>query len=223
VRIGSSRMGPVVAMLRLLTSGAVAAGVVLVAGCSGDGPERESGDDPGPVAEDAGAVGGVSAQAAVAVSVLPGATGVCPATGGTYSLPEGPDALHAIRTSGGEDLSTGEIYRVVDGEPEITVSCEVSHSGADAYTFTGSIRKTRSVTFTASGTTSGKGGVMSLSEWDLASGLPDTASDETCTLDLADRYVAPGVIWADFRCPQFGDGVSQCVAVGTFIFENCRR
>jgi hypothetical protein len=219
-------MGGIRVALRGLRGGALVSLIVLVVGCGEagpDSPENESPSGPIFILKDGGPIDPVPARAAVALSVLPRATGACPATGIAYSLPSGPDALQAIRLSGGQDRESGEVYRAVDGEPDTRISCEVRSSGSDAFTFAGSIRKSGNMIFTASGTISGQAGTMSLSEWDIASGLPDTVSDEACTLDLTGRYVAPGAIWADFRCPQFGDELVSCRAEGTFVFENCQR
>jgi hypothetical protein len=163
------------------------------------------------------------AQGALHVVVSPRSEGSCPALGIQYSLPSGPDALHAIVTSGGENRSTGEVYRVVDGDPDVRVSCTVRQIDETTFELNASLRKRRSVNFSVSGTISTSGGGVELSEWDIQSNLPATAGGEDCTIDLTDRYIAPGAIWARFTCPQFNDGLIQCQANGHFVFENCDR
>jgi hypothetical protein len=144
------------------------------------------------------------------------------AQGRVYSLPSGPDAVNAIRTSAGEDRATGESYRVVDGDPDIDVSCTVSKVDDTTFRVEGSLRKAGSVRFSVRGTVNASGGDVTVSEWDNLNGLVGPVTGE-CTLDLTDKYLSEGAIWASVTCPSLKENLNDCRGSGTFIFENCDR
>jgi hypothetical protein len=160
--------------------------------------------------------------AALAFTVLPGGGVACPASGTPFSLPAGSDALQAIRTTAGENRTTGETYRVTDGDAGIEASCTVRGANDGTFQLEATLRKQNVVTFTASGTLAPSGGTITVSEWDSSSGVA-SAMDGRCELSLTDRYIADGAIWADLTCPELdGEGV-RCAAEGTLLFENCAR
>lgn len=139
----------------------------------------------------------------------------CSADGLPYSLPSGSQAVDAIRRNGGQG-DDGEIYRVVDGDKDVDVSCTVKDG--DTITLEGTIDKKHSVSFSVRGNISPTGGTVNISELD--NNRVGRLSGE-CTVET--EYVAAGAIWAHFTCPAFSAGTDQCQARGTFVFENCKK
>jgi hypothetical protein len=156
----------------------------------------------------------------------------------TVNTPEEPGRQcmfgpHEAYVGGDPDLKLPDAFnfgrRVVDEEDGATISCKVT--GSETFRISGSARR-GGVMLTVRGEVpnaefedgeTGEGEVQVITSKTVGQSLVPVEG-ATCTLTPV--KVAPGRIWAQYRCPLLEASRQQntfCSAAGFFVFENCDR
>jgi hypothetical protein len=160
------------------------------------------------------------AQAGMAIEIF-GGSGCLIGASPPFAIPSG--SYPTLMSTGGTDDD-----RVVDGDPDVDVSCRVSASN-ELVSLTGSLRKTSVVSFSASGefppagcprTTAGsiENKCVHVSQRNNQSGAA-LAGD--CYLEV--KFVKAGALYAKFDCDELIEDTTACPAQGAFVFENCDK
>lgn len=193
------------------------ASVLLLCACSGSTPGNAA----------SGGAGGTASAAA-----LPGQGAISLQIGGPSSTCPEPGNVYPVGTPAPSAADPGQ--SVIDGEGGTAISCSVRGTGP--FTFSGSLHATSSdaardpitVTFSGGTVNADKAtGTVSVSVFTPQLEANFSSGSTPCTVEVINRQVKAGSIWANFSCPSLSSPPSGvCTSgvapsVSTLVFENC--